>query len=122
MTQTDKPSVEEMNFAIAKYMSIGTATYDEPIGEVWESDFLFIGGRSIKDSLRFHISWDWLHGAWDKVYAEYCKITEHLKERRFYFDYITTMSNAMITGNITTAHKILYDAILWIKNNEETIG
>jgi hypothetical protein len=110
MTQAE-PTIEMINEVIARFD--GWEEWQHEKGLFTNPERNETHFHCVQD-FKYDSSWDALMPAWNELYAQYCKIEEHLKERRFYFDYIAPMSNAMITGNITSAHKILYEAINWL--------
>jgi len=113
MTQTEQH--REMNRVIAKFMNY-------PQSGIESKDPYYYAMKHCYDNdlMKYHSDWGWLHGAWNKVYKIFADI-DYTSEKaiHFHFVYSEPMKEAMITGNLTTAHKILYDAIQWLNQQSK---
>lgn len=88
---------------------VGLSDIGEFYVKVNEDEFLPV------EDLRYHENWNELHGCWNKVYNLYLKLPTY-KANNFVSQYKGPMKTAMITGNITDAHRILYESIVWINS------
>ena len=70
-------------------------------------------------NLKYHSSWEELMSAWRKLYELFLQSENTSVKICFLKQFIDPMSRAMITGNLTTAHKILYDAIQWLNQQSK---
>lgn len=103
-------TVEQMNKVIADFNNYPESGKDA-------KDPYYYAMRHCYDNnlMKYHSDWGWLHGAWNKVYNLYLKLPTY-KANNFVSQYKGPMKNAMITGNITDAHRILYEAIVWLNS------
>lgn len=111
---TDKQQVSQMNEVIAVFDG----------WEEWEHEkVLFINpGRNETafhkvEDFKYHSSWSELHDCWNKVYQLFLGLLE--KDYQLSHGFTDRMSVAMITGNITEAHRILFDAISWYNKQND---
>ena len=83
--------------------------------------FVKDGYRRYHYELTYHSSWEEIHNCWNKVYKWHDdKVNTKIAVNFWMEDFIGQMSHALITGNITAAHRILFNTVEWInKNNED---
>lgn len=133
--QTEQPieqrEIDDMNEAIAIFEGWELVKGDpELICPIYEGEacicsektdkFIRDGYRRYRHELKYHSSWEEIHKCWAKLYKQYEDGVGISNYAAFNGRFIYHMSRAMITGNITAAHRILFNAIEWInKNNED---
>lgn len=108
---TDKQQVSiEMNRVIAEFVNY-------PQSGVESKDPYYYAMKHCYDNnlMKFHSDLGWLHGAWGTVLKHSWKILSEVWTPQFY----VPMKEAMITGNITEAHRVLYDAIIWLNKQND---
>jgi hypothetical protein len=110
MTHTEQP-IDFMNETIARFDG-----WKEKFTDDWYRE-PYCGQRFLKaKEFKYHSSWDALMPVWLKLY-------ENISKRKYRYEeliaksYIGPMTLVMITGNITEAHRILFNAIEWINKN-----
>lgn len=113
---TENKTIEQMNRVIAgfccdKYWPKRRSIFVK-YSDAYE--FRYNGKSGIAfgpEHLKYHSDWSWLHQAWSKVLKKSGAIPSFIWSPEIY----APMSRAMITGNLTSAHKILYEAINFLK-------
>lgn len=103
--------IDEMNVVMAAFegrLFYGKHTIDKYGGDT---------GNGLPE-MKYHSSWDALIPAWTKAYKLYLKLPTY-RANNFIYRFKGPMKNAMITGNITEAHRVLYDAIQWLNKQNE---
>lgn len=132
--------IEAMNEVISRFegweiVNIGywTQRYGEEDDETdWQrnnSDWITkvgiknIGCYAVKVNEDKWKQWDVgeYHSSWDEIHKVWSKLNASVTERQAFFTqfYYGEMSNAMITGNILSAHRVLYDSIIWLNKQND---
>lgn len=119
MTQSNQPTTDQMNEAIAVFNG-WVKCEDDQYGAAYFRDNK---GRFMKyvHSLEFETSWDLLMPIWNKL-----RTTVQLDNNGDYPAEFCAMSdvweNACFEVNIANAHYLIHDAIQWYNQQNQTNG
>ncbi len=105
-------AVEEMNMAIAEYM--GGLCNNGVLWDFEKHPADYIRGRHViySEDLWYHSRFSWLMPVWQKLRGD---IKHRISPNTIWGDLNTLIENAILDTNITTAHRLIYEAIQLIK-------
>jgi hypothetical protein len=116
MTQSNEPTIDQMNEAIALFM--GYERYEDHSG-IWFKRIGMIKCMHPKlQELNYHTSWDWLMPVWKQLTERVAALTE---EGDYPADFSTIMDMYAYhceQVDITAAHDIVYKGIQWFNKNK----
>lgn len=146
MTQSNEPTIDVMNEAIAVFMGFekvrvgyigckdGDPEYDETAWQVANEEWLEkmgienigyyvvnVNGNEWYEwrDVEYHNSWDWLHPVWDKLRTELFVCMPDCGFNDGYDKFGDAWKTACFNGEIVNAHKVAYGAIQWYNQQKQ---
>lgn len=133
MTQSNEPTIEEKNKAIALFDG-----YEFHEGDpTHKCNFCFAGDepctpavdRFVKDckvvfyyELKYHTSWDWLMPCWNNLRTELFQCMPASGFNDGFDKYGDAWKTACFNAEIQNAHKVVYSAIKWLNQQKQKDG
>lgn len=112
MTQSNEPTIEQMNEVIAQFAEI--KSFDDS-----RYGLLYVSPSDGKTcfSLRYHCSWDWLQPVWVKFRDLKFQEETHMK---LHLNYVARLAQDIAYGTIDEFHHNLHIAITWYNQQTTT--
>lgn len=118
MVQSNEPTVEQKNEAIALFM--GYEKYEDKFGIWFKKEGLIKCLHPKLQGLNYHKSWDALIPVWDKLRAVLFQCMPASGFNDGFDKYSDAWKTACFNAEIDKAHNVVFQAIQWLNQQKQT--